>query len=449
MNEKLEGKVRRLEEKIHAAHKNDRELFARLNQAQFELGILDDGRPFCPFLRPHFFSRAKYEKIARAAEIIAAACERMTAAALDNSEILAELDLSEAEERMARIEPGYPGVSNSSRLDSFLDGDDFKFLEYNAETPAGISDQVQIEKVLEMIPEVRAFLAENDHWRPAPHAKLLQALVKSYRDFGGKKEKPNIAIVDWKEVKTSTEFEVLREYFESQGHKTIITRPRRLEYDGKVLRSEDFEIDIFYKRVIIHEFLQEFDDTQPLIRAYKDGNVFMANSFRTKIPHKKAGFAILSDDKYRDLFTPEQAEAIRKHIPWTRRLREGKTRYNETEVDLLEFLRRERENFLIKPNDDYGGAGIVLGWEATAGEWESALNENLQKSYIAQEKVAVERVKFPVYSDEITMAELFIDFDPFLFLGKVEGGLVRLSSSSIVNVAKGGGETALIVMKNN
>ena len=46
------------------------------------------------------------------------------------------------------------------------------------------------------------------------------------------------------------------------------------------------------------------------------------------------------------------------------------------------------------------------------------------------------------------MEELLIDFDPFLFRGKVEGGLVRLSSSSLVNVAQGGGETALIVLED-
>ncbi|HSK72120.1 MAG TPA: hypothetical protein VK892_10525, partial [Pyrinomonadaceae bacterium] len=179
MNEKLEAKIRRLEEKIYSAHRFNQPLFEKLNAAQYELGILDDGRPFCPFLRPHFFSRERYEKITRAAEILVEAFERMTQAALENKEILSELDLSEAEERMARINPGYPGVSNSSRLDSFLSGEDFKFLEYNAETPAGISDQMQIEKVLEMIPEVREFLNENRHWRPKPHQKLLETLVKS------------------------------------------------------------------------------------------------------------------------------------------------------------------------------------------------------------------------------------------------------------------------------
>lgn len=448
MNEKLAEKVTRLDQQIYAEHQFDAKLFAELIGAQIELGIVDDRRPFCPFLRPHFFARPLYEKIARAAASITEALERMTFAALESEEILNELDLSETEKRLARIEPHYTGVSNSSRLDSFIHGEDFKFLECNGESPAGITDQMQIEKILEKIPAVRKFLDENKHWRPKPHEKLLQGLVAAYRDFGGAKAKPNIAIVDWRGVSTETEFESLRLFFESEGHKTLIADPHDLEYNGGGLRVGEFAVDIFYKRVIIYEFLEKFGETHPLISAYKDGNVCMANSFRSKVPHKKASFAILSDEKYEKIFTAEQLEAIHKHVPWTRRVREEQTTYQNETVDLLEFLRRERERFLIKPNDDYGGKGIVLGWEVSQTIWEDALNDSLQNSFVAQERALVEKIDFPTYSDRITMENLLIDFDPFLFSGKVEGGLVRLSSSSIVNVARGGGETAMIVLED-
>ncbi len=450
MNEKLDNKIRLLEQEIFFNHHDDTELFKRLNQAQLDLKILDDGRPFCPFLRPHFFRSAQYKNIAHAAEVLADAFERMTYAALENDEILSELDLTETERQMAMINPRYPVICNSSRLDTFLNGEDFKFLEYNAETPAGITDQMQIEKVLMMIPEVRAFLDKNPHWRPAPHEKLLEGLVTSYHKTGGKKEKPNIAIVDWKDVATVTEFEILKEYFVSQGFETIIANPYELEYDGNALRVGEFVIDIFYKRVLIHEYLEKFDETSALVRAYSDGKVCMANSFRTKIPHKKSSFAVVSDDRFSEIFTPEQLQMIRKHIPWTRRVRERNVEFDGKTYDLLELLRREKDKFLIKPNDDYGGHGIFLGWETEQGDWETALNKALDESFIAQERVAVEKTKIPIYNDEkITMTELLIDFDPFLFRGKVEGGLVRLSASSLVNVAQGGGETALIVLEDN
>ncbi|HEX8367884.1 MAG TPA: hypothetical protein VF604_05030 [Pyrinomonadaceae bacterium] len=449
MNEKLAEAVRNLDRRILANHRFDKKLFAELDEAQRELGILSGERPFCPFLRPAFFSRKIYEKITRAAEVLAGAMEKVTFAALENEEIMSELDLTDREERLARINPRYAGICNSSRFDAFVHGEDFKFLEYNGETPAGIVDQMQIEKVLELIPEVRRFLSENKHWRPQPHVKLLDALVAAYRDSGGKKEKPNIAVVDWDGVSTYSEFVVLQEFFESEGHRSLIADPHELEYDNRVLRVGEFEIDIFYKRVVIQEFLEKFPEDNPLSNAYRDGRVCMANSFRTKIPNKKAGFAILSDKKYAYLFTARELEMIEKHIPWTRRVQDAKVDFGGKEIDLLENLSRERERFLLKPNDDYGGNRIVLGWETSAGEWETALQNALEGSFIVQERAPLEKVMFPAYRDEAEAKELLIDFDPFLFGGKAEGGLVRLSSSSVVNVAQGGGETALIVLEND
>ena len=448
MNIKLEKKINALEAKIVENHQHDTKLFKQLLDAQSDLGILDHGRPFSPFLRPCFVEREKYEEIVFAAETLAEAFERMTFVALENEEVMNELDLTETEERLARIDPKYKGVCHSSRLDTFLHGDNFKFLEYNAETPAGIIDQMQIEKVLFEIPEVREFLDENKHWRPKPHEKLLEALVAGYRDFGGEKEAPNIAIVDWKDVATVTEFDVLKEYFEEKGHKCSIIDPKELEYNDEILHVGDFEIDIFYKRVLIHEFLEKFDDDNPLSNAYRDGNVFMANSFRTKIPHKKASFAIASDEKFQHIFTDEQVEIIKKHIPWTRRVREVRTKdFDGNEIDLIQHIKENRDEYILKPNDDYGGHGIVFGWESSEDEWEKALKKALKESFVVQKKVEIEKIDFPTYDKEkIFNLKLLVDFDPFLFRGKVEGGLVRLASSSLVNVAAGGGETALVVM---
>jgi len=43
------------------------------------------------------------------------------------------------------------------------------------------------------------------------------ALVMSYLDWGGSSAKPQIAIVDWDDVPTVNEFEILQERFERMG----------------------------------------------------------------------------------------------------------------------------------------------------------------------------------------------------------------------------------------
>ncbi len=424
------------------------DLFARLLASQRELGLLHGDRPTCPFLRPHILTRSQYEAIASAAETIAGAFEKLVARALTDDVLMDELGLTDAEEKMARLDPGYPKLCVTSRLDAYLTETDFQFLEYNAENPAGIADQMQLENVLLPLPHMKEFLDKHEHWLPKPHERLLQSLVDVYREWGGEEESPQIAIVDWEGVDTATEFEVLKRYFESRGYLTNIVDPRAVEYDGEQLMAGEFRIDVFYKRVIIHEFLEKCGEHHPLARAYADGNLCMANSFRAKVAHKKAGFAFLSDLRYADLFTLEELEVIRRHIPWTRIVRGGMTSFQGSERDLVEMMKTERELLVLKPNDDYGGHGVVIGWETAPESWAQAVAFALNHSYVVQERVAVKKVAIPMFTDRVLSEEMFVDFNPFLFHDKVEGGLVRLSASSLCNVSSGGGQTALLVLED-
>jgi hypothetical protein len=54
----------------------------------------------------------------------------------------------------------------------------------------------------------------------------------------------------------------------------------------------------------------------------------------------------------------------------------------------------------------------------------------------------------PAYSDRVYLDKLFVDFNPFLFQNEVEGALIRLSASSLLNVTSGGGQTALLVLED-
>ncbi len=425
------------------------ELFARLAAEQRTLGLLHGERALCPFLRPLILARAQYDAVARAARVLAGAFERLIEAALADEELLAELDPTAREATMARIDPGYGYACVTSRLDAYLNGDDFQFLEYNAENPAGIADQSQLERVLFTLPHMREFLARYAHWLPRPQARLLTTLVAVYREWGGAVERPQIAIVDWEGVSTESEFRILQDYFTAEGYPTIIADPRALTFDGVHLRAANFRIDILYKRVVIHEFLERCDETHPLVRAYAEGRMCMVNSFRSKLAHKKLGFAILSDPRHAHLFTPAELEAIRRHIPWTRRVRPGLTTFDGGEDDLVEILRRERERLVLKPNDDYGGAGVVIGWETGAADWERAVTHALAASYVVQERAPVRKVEMQLFAEaRLTREEMFVDFNPYLFRGETEGALVRLSASSLCNVSSGGGETALVVLED-
>ena len=423
-------------------------LFDQLRSAQHELGLLHGERPTCPFLRPHILHRHQYEAIKDAAEVIAHALEKVANEALNNQAIMELLCLTPLEEKMARVDPGYAPLCVTSRLDSYITSAGFCFLEYNAETPAGVGDQMQLEKLLFALPQVRSFLVDNNHWLPRPHEALLKSLIRAYRNWGGYVETPNIAIVDWRDVPTYSEFRVLQNYFVECGYPSVIADPADLTYNGDCLYAGNFRIDILYKRVVIHEFLNQFGQQHPLARAYKDRRVFMANSFRTKLVHKKASFAVLSDPSYHYLFEPNELAAISRHIPWTRLVRHSITNFRGAERNLLELIREHQQEFVLKPNDDYGGHGVFLGWEMEPDEWETALGYAVEHPYVVQERVPGEKVDIPTYSDRVYLSEMFVDFNPFLFHNEVEGALIRLSASALLNVTAGGGQTALLVLED-
>jgi uncharacterized circularly permuted ATP-grasp superfamily protein len=270
----------------------------------------------------------------------------------------------------------------------------------------------------------------------------------TYREWGGEVDHPHIAIIDWDGVPTSSEFKVLQDYFVSQGYPAIVADPHELEFNGDCLSVDEFRIDIVYKRVVIHEFLRRFGLDHPLVHAYRAGQVCMANSFRTKVAHKKSTFAILSDPAYEYLFDAAELEVIQKHVPWTRYVKRSRTVFHGSEFDLLSLILNQREQFVLKPNDDYGGHGVFLGWETDGHEWQQALQAALARPYVVQERVVLEKTAIPAYSDRVYLDELFIDFNPFLFQNEVEGALIRLSASPLLNVTSGGGQTALLVLED-
>ena len=417
------------------------DLFERMRKAKLIFGE----RVHCPFLRPFFLSPQDEERVRTVAERIAELSERVVVAALDDRQIFAQLHLSEEEERLARIPVGYGPASTASRLDAFLLPDSLKFAEYNGESPAGAGYAETLAEIFNDLPMMGQFARKYDVERYALSGRLLEALLQSYRDWGGSAQKPQIAIVDWDEVPTWSEFEILQARFENAGIPTLIADPRQLEWDGKTLLAEGQKIDLVYRRVLINDIVSKPAECSALVKAYTAGAVCVANNFRCKIPHVKAFFAVLTDEQNGALFSLGERELIRKHIPWTRVVRDVKTAHYGGTVELLRFIREQRENLVLKPSDEYGGSGVTLGWETSEAAWDEAIERALAAEngvWIVQERIPIRREVFPYIAraGRVDYRDMLVDFAPYLFRGKLCGFLTRLSSTGLANVTSGGGQ---------
>jgi hypothetical protein len=409
--------------------------------------LLYGDRPIGIALRPHLLDRKQFRALTLSAEHVMSALEKLAAAVVQDPKLMDELGMTEAERRMALVDPGFSTAGVTTRLDAFVHGDDIKFVESNAENPSSLSDQEELNRVLLKLPVMATFARRYCLRQFSPVEKLLRTLLSVYREWGGSGI-PNVAILDWKDLPTQSEFVLLQEHFSAHGVRTLICSPDDLEYDQGQLRCGAFRIDLVYKRVIIHEFLARCEHTHPLIRAYENHDVCLVNPFRCKIIHKKAVFEMLTDEQRQDWFTSREKEAIHHTVPWTRRVSDRKTTRKGQRIDLLEFIRRNRAMFVLKPNDDYGGHGVHFGAQMSQREWENAIESALSGDYIAQDALDLHPEVFAVFSEtEWKLQPMFVDTNPFLFRGKVCGAMVRLSATPIVNVTSGGGETGFFVLQ--
>lgn len=408
-------------------------------------GLYFGQRPLCTVLRPRFLTHDQYRWIQARTRVLMRAFGKAYHAAVADTSIRAQFGLFDWEEELVRHDPGFQVPSPTSRLDAFFlpETNELRCIEYNAEVPAGLAYNDSLSEAFFGLPIMREFMRQFDvRQLPARHG-VLHPLITAYQQWSGHREAPTIAILDWREVPTYSEFVLFAEYFESHGLTCVIADPRELEYHDGKLMSGDVQITLIYKRVLINELIERGGMDQPAVRAVLDNAACMVNPFRCKILHKKLSLAVLSDERNAGLFAEDELQAIADHVPWTRRVEERHTLYGDREVELIPFIHQQQERLVLKPNDEYGGKGVILGWTVDASDWEQAVQAALTEPWIVQERTAVPREPYPSWVDgQLHVIDRMLDTDPFISYGEhVDGCLTRLSTEALLNVTAGGGSS--------
>ena len=417
-----------------------------------ERNLFFGDRPLCTVLRPMFHTADSYRYLTERTALTLSVFRKATAALLTDPKLRAQLFLDQMEEELISLPTGYSTNIPTARLDSFftrhLDGGyTLNFIEFNGESPAGMAyNDVMAELFLEL-PIMQRFQERFpvQTLEVRPHA--LEALLRIYYQWRGNRNKlPDIAIVDFRGVPTTTEFKLFADYFALHGIKSIICDPDGMEFRNGQMYAAGQPVDFVYKRILASELVQKYGLNHPIIDAVRAGAVCMANPFTCKLLHKKASFAFVSDERNADLFTAEEQYAVRQHIPWTRMVEERKTIGPDgATLDLVPWISANKEQLVLKPNDEYGGKGVLIGWETEQETWDSALQTALHEPSIVQVRATIAYEDFPRIDEQgnVDISQRLVDCDPFLFHGDSVGGcLTRLSTVTLLNVTAGGGSAA-------
>jgi len=418
---------------------------AQLDDQMQRRGLFFGDRPLSTVLRPRFLGFQEFRYIQQRVALILRAFDKIHRAGTVSPTFRQQFGLTDWEEELVTFDPGFRSPTPLSRLDTFFIPDSFelKLTEYNAETPAAPAYNDVLSSVFSGLPVMGEFM-KRYQVRPLPaRVDVLHTLLDCYKQWLGRYARPNIAILDWREVPTYSEFELFFNYFQAQGLNCVIADPREVEYRNGRLYAGEFAIDLIYKRVLLSELVEWGGLQSDVVRAVRERAVCMVNPFTCKMLYKKASLAVLSDERNAHLFEDDEYKAIQDHVPWTRLVEERKTYFHNREADLIPFIVANRERLVLKPNDDYGGKGIVLGWTVDNAAWEAAVQTALQAPHIVQERISIPSEPYPSLVDgHVQFIDRLFDTAPFCFYGSfMSSALTRLSTVDLLNVTAGGGSS--------
>jgi len=383
------------------------------------------GRPVSPVLRPHFITRRQYAGLVKGVEAFSSAIERIENLAIGNPSLLSRMELLPAEKMLAAVDPGYPFLSVTSLIDTHLNNGTMRFARYIPDTPTGVAYGEALSDLFYDAPPVKQ-LRKRYRLEKLPGTKyLLQAILKAYKEWGGKNKKPNLAILEFRQpfqTAESGENALIAEMFRQDGLQVEVVSPDQIEYRNDQLRRGDFVIDLVFRRIKVQEFLLRFDLSHPLLRAYRDRAVCVVNNFRSELAQKKAIFGLLTDESITANFPAAERNAIREFVPWTRLVQETKTKYHKRTVDLPEFILHNRQKLVLRPNDDGVEQQSFRGSEIDDAGWEKALKTALRNPYVVQEALEPVVDTFPLLQyGHLEMQKMRVDVHPHSYLGKVQG----------------------------
>lgn len=402
------------------------------------------GEPMPMLLKPNFLSTKQTQTLIYAVEKISSALNKFINLYMQEKDVRDIMNFSERENELFSIEPGYELPLVIARLDAFMDNYTVRFLEFNCDSPAGLAYSDVMEDGFKELFKQYQFLKE---WKIEYFRRqnlLLKSLLTCYKQFReihpAMPDKPVIAIVDWEDVSTKSEFELLQNYFGNKGYKTVVTSPQKFQIKNGKATANGVEIHLIYKRVISRELLERWDDVQGFVNCIKQGLVCCCNSFRSYIVGNKKVLSVIADPQFQYIYTEEEVDVIRQTIPWTQVLADKKVSYKNVTVDLKSFVLDNRELLVLKPANSYGGKNVYLGRETDQQTWEKVMSAHLNdESWVVQEYVDIPQEIFPMINDDVMMKLKKVNINPFALLGKYSGTITRVSDNSVINVSAGGG----------
>ncbi len=417
-------------------------LLRQLEQRQRELGCVYGGKVLPAFLRPAFLSLRQEKLLSTTSQVLLDCAEQVLRHFHDDPDLRSQVPLSPEEEEYMLPDLRLKRVQVIARPDAFMVGSSIKYLEFNAESPAGVAWTDLLEQAFLELEPVKSLPWARFLKGSSCRHKLMLSLLEAAQQVG-LTDKPRVAVVDWSNVATIREHHLVAEYLEAHDIPSVVVDPCELELRGDKLYAAGAPVDLIYRRVILGELLKKRDEpgVQAFLEASQRGLVCVVNPFCTRIPGSKAFMALLSDERNSHYFTPEQQRVLSQVVPWTKIVGHQPCKFRGNKGSVVELASRHRDHLVLKPTYSYGGKGVAIGPETEQGLWDQLLHKAASEvgGWTVQEFVPIPEASFPVFEPHYHLDRFKVNLNPYMFGGRYAGSVVRISRNSVINVSAGGG----------
>ena len=244
--------------------------------------------------------------------------------------------------------------------------------------------------------------------------------------------------------------ELARYYHDHHGLKVMHADPAELTLRGDEVYYNGDPVDLAYRDYAVadlNDLRRTGVDVGPMRALFRQNRVI--SSIGAELDQKSL-WEVLTDPRLsRKYFSADERQVFRRHVLWTRLVSDRKTLLPDGRTGgLLDYIRREQETLVLKPNRDYGGHDVLIGPLLSEAEWAAAVARALAggERWVAQQLASIPVALFPVAGPDGS-----VDGEPFhvvMGFAPSKYGLAivgRASQKQVVNIAQRGGMCAVMI----
>ncbi len=440
----------------------------RIRAWMVEHEVVFAGQPIPFVMAPHCLDAPTMARVRHVVEVLTRVLDRFCSAYRTDLALRRALDLPPAEADLIRIEPTLDDPLQLCRLDAFLMPGtrgrvgSVQFLEFNAESPAGIGyTDVMFDGLYEHFDS----LHDPDSGMTVTYERITGHLIDTVRDVEARWrewttgpegpgralgipttcERPHAVLVDTADSPSVPEFNIICRALEAAGFDASWASLDDLaRIDGR-LSAHGTPIDVVYRRALVEDVLDPHASpgAAALIAAVREGAVAMLNPFPARVANNKKLLALIGAPEFAHLLADdEERRVVRECIPWTRILATGGSSLPDGSAgDLPSYVSANREQLVLKPASDYGGHNVHLGFNTPQHQWDAIVFAHAGTGdWIVQQYLEVPTGRFPAIEDgRLVVRERHFNINPFAIGGRYAGMITRISTEPVINVSAGGG----------